>query len=228
MCMGTPRLGALCSAPVRSPRTIELDDDGRLLLFEGFVPWEEAGVLGARLMADLAWRQESIRIAGRLVAQPRLSAWYGDPEAHYRYSGLSLSPSPFTSDLEELRGRVEGAAGARFNAVLCNLYRDGCDSVGWHADAEPELGRDPVVGSLSFGATRRFMLRHVRRATRHEFALAAGTLLVMAGSTQHHYRHSVPKERAVGAPRVNLTFRRVLAADAQRPSVGVVGGVGLA
>ncbi len=166
----------------------------------------------AALLEDVAWEQQIIRIGGRRVASPRLSAWYGDPGARYAYSGLSLEPLPWFPLLAEIKGEVEAASGAAFNSVLANLYRDGADSMGWHSDDEPELGERPVIASASFGATRRFLLRHRQRREIEPVAvpLSHGSLLVMKGNTQANWRHQLPKMRKLGEPRVNLTFRTII------------------
>ena len=149
-------------------------------------------------------------IFGQRRPVPRLVAWHGDPGASYTYSGTPHDPLPWTQPLERIRSRLFDLTGGQFNSVLLNLYRDGRDGMGWHADDEPELGREPAIASVSFGATRRFKLRHRRsRSAANTLDLAHGDLLLMAGATQHHYVHAVPKTaRPVGA-RVNLTFRWV-------------------
>ncbi len=186
-------------------------EDGALLHHERWLPPEVASAAFTELRAATPWRAEQIRIAGRLIPVPRRTAWYGDPGATYVYSGLRNEPLPWTPLLTELRDAVIAAAGAPFNSVLINHYRDGRDSMGWHADDEPELGRDPVIASLSLGAPRRFVLRHAtQRGRSMAFLLGDGALLVMAGATQHHYRHAVPKTAEAGE-RINLTFRQVLA-----------------
>ena len=186
-------------------------EDGLLFFHERWLPPEVSAAAFAALRAETPWRAEQIRIAGRLIDVPRRTAWYGDPGATYVYSGLRNEPTPWTPLLAALRDAVIEAARAPMNSVLLNLYRDGRDSMGWHADDEPELGEDPVIASLSLGAPRRFVLRHAKKKARSmTFVLGDGALLVMAGATQHHYRHAVPKEAAAGE-RINLTFRRVLA-----------------
>jgi alkylated DNA repair dioxygenase AlkB len=173
---------------------------------------EEAERLFAALRTGLAWASEEVVIFGERRRVPRLVAWYGEPDAIYTYSGVRHEPCAFTPDLIAVRERIEQLSGARFNSVLANLYRDGRDGMGWHADDERELGTNPVIASVSLGATRRFCMRHrKRRALAHAIDLAPGSLLVMAGATQHHWLHALPKtQRAVGE-RINLTFRRVLA-----------------
>jgi alkylated DNA repair dioxygenase AlkB len=157
------------------------------------------------------WEQHRIRIRGREIASPRLSAWYGDPDAHYRYSGLSLEPRPWLPVILELKSRVEAACDEPFNSVLLNLYRDGSDSMGWHSDDEPELGERPLIASLSLGATRRFRLRHRRRKDLEPVAidLEGGSLLIMEGDTQRFWKHQVPKTKRTVEPRINLTFRNI-------------------
>jgi alkylated DNA repair dioxygenase AlkB len=153
-----------------------------------------------------------VRIFGREIASPRLSCWIGDAEAVYTYSGTRFEPRAWTSALAELRDAVSAQCGEIYNSVLCNLYRDGRDAMGWHSDSEPELGPAPVIASLSFGAARRFRLRHKRdRALRLELDLASGSLLLMAGATQRNYRHDLPRTVRPVAPRINLTFRRIFA-----------------
>lgn len=182
--------------------------DGELLWFPRFLASMTAERLFRRLSRELNWRQEHLHLFGRRVAQPRLSVWYGDADARYRYSGLELSPLPWTRSLAALRQRLNTRLDARLNSVLANLYRDGRDSMGWHSDDEAELG--PVIASLSLGATRRFQLRHRYHDERYELALTNGSLLVMAGPTQQHWQHQVPKTRRPVGPRINLTFRRIV------------------
>ncbi len=194
------------------PTRFTLEDGGLLVLHERWLLEDEARDAFAALREETPWKRESIRIAGRLIPVPRLTAWYGDPGASYTYSGLRNEPLPWTPRLDDLRVRAGETAGARFNAVLLNLYRDGRDSMGWHADDEPELGEDPVIASLSLGAPRRFVLRHEKKRGRAiTLVLRDGSLLVMGGRTQRFYRHAVPKEDAAGE-RINLTFRWIHAA----------------
>jgi alkylated DNA repair dioxygenase AlkB len=194
-------------------RTLPLDDGGLVTLHEGWLGEVEASELFVTLRDTIAWRQEKVRFFGREHAQPRLIAAYADPGAHYTYSGLHLAPAPWPDAVARVRERVVDAVGAPFNSVLLNHYRDGHDSMGLHADAERELGRDPVVAALSLGAPRRFVLRHAKRrdAARLDLELTPGSLLVMTGTTQHHYRHGIPKEPRRAGARISLTFRRVIA-----------------
>jgi alkylated DNA repair dioxygenase AlkB len=168
----------------------------------------------AELHAGIDWRDEELLIFGRRRAVPRRVAWHGDPDARYTYSGTTHEPQPWTPALEAIRTQVNRLAGHAFNAVLLNLYRDGRDGMGWHADDEPELGVDPVIASVSLGAERRFRLKHRRLPdARLDILLPHGSLLVMAGATQRHWVHALPKTEAPVDPRINLTFRRVAGAS---------------
>lgn len=188
------------------PERRELADGGLLLYWPHFLDPAEADELFAALRDRTAWTQE-VAAFGRPF--PRLTAYYADAGVHYRYSGVEHPAAAWPDWLLPIRRRVEQAAGAACNSVLLNYYRDGRDSIGYHADDEPELGVDPVVPSLSLGATRRFLLRHHRTGERRTFDLTHGSLLVMAGTLQHHYRHAVPKTNRPVGPRVNLTFRHL-------------------
>jgi alkylated DNA repair dioxygenase AlkB len=162
------------------------------------------------LRDELAWEQREIVMFGRRVLQPRLIAWAGS--LGYRYSGQTLEPRTATPTTAALMGRVVGHTRVPFNHVLVNRYRDGSDSIGLHADDEPELGRDPVVATLSLGATRRFVLkpRRARAGPSRSFDVDHGSLLVMGGTCQRHYIHGVPRQTTVVGERISLTFRRLL------------------
>ena len=181
-----------------------------------FLSQPTADRLQSQLMTEIDWQQRSIKLFGKTIPQPRLVAWYGDPGASYTYSGLTWEPLPWTETLRSLKQEVEAAVGGylnsnpSFNSVLLNLYRTGQDSMGWHSDDEPELGRNPIIASLSLGATRRFSLQHKsQKQLKHKLDLTHGSLLIMAGETQHYWRHQVAKTTRVPSPRINLTFRTV-------------------
>ncbi len=162
------------------------------------------------LLNTTPWSQDEIVIFDKRVKVPRLSSWHGDAGSAYSYSNIALEPRSWTPTLEMLRGRVELTAGCSFNSVLANLYRDGADSVAWHTDDEAELGIDPVIASVSLGATRVFQLRHrTTPAHRHAMELHDGSLLVMRGTTQRCWHHQIPKTAKIVGPRINLTFRTV-------------------
>ena len=182
--------------------------DAEVGYWEGFFAPEEAQALYGGLRAEIRWERHRVRIRGREVDCPRLSGWQGN--ATYAYSGVTLRPAPWTTEVVAVRRRIEAAAGERFNSVLANLYRDGGDRLGWHADDEPELGPAPVIASASFGAPRRFLLRPKRGGASVPIVLEPGSLLVMRGPTQRYWLHSVPPTRRPVGPRLNLTFRRIL------------------
>lgn len=183
-------------------------EDGALAWLEQLdLALDNAQIL-ARLIAETAWRSESITLWGKQHPQPRLTAWHG--EAHYTYSGLTLDPLPFTPLQLDIKAAVEAACGQRFNSVLLNYYRNERDSMGMHSDAEPELGRDPVIASVSFGATRTFILRHKRTGQTIKRDLTSGSLLLMSGNTQHNWLHGINKSTRPIGPRVNLTFRKIV------------------
>ena len=162
----------------------------------------------ATLMTDVSWRTASIQMFGRRIPSPRLTAWVGDHA--YTYSRLTWPPAPWGKTLRAIRQRVEELTGASFNGVLLNLYRNGYDSMGWHSDDEPELGRHPVIASLSLGAPRRFLFRALENhAHKYRLTLNHDSLLIMSGETQSHWQHALPKTTKPVAARINLTFRWV-------------------
>jgi alkylated DNA repair dioxygenase AlkB len=187
--------------------------DAELCFDPAFLSPAEAEAAFAGLRGEIAWETHRLRLFGREVASPRLSCWIGDAGAAYVYSGSRFEPRPWTTTAQALRRRLCECLEAEFNSVLANLYRDGRDGMGWHSDDEPELGAQPVIASLSLGATRRFAFKHRRDRTRRlVLELPSGSLLLMRGDTQRNYRHALPKTaRPVGA-RINLTFRRVFPA----------------
>jgi len=163
------------------------------------------------LIVTTPWRQEEIKVYGKQYLQPRLSAWYANQDLDYGYSGIQLSGLPWTDLLTEIKGRVESIAGQEFNSVLINYYRDQNDSMGMHSDDEAELGKQPLIASLSLGEQRNFVLRHKYRKDIGSFklALGSGSLLIMKGDTQTCWKHGIPRQRKVCGPRLNLTFRSI-------------------
>ncbi|MDO5610689.1 MAG: alpha-ketoglutarate-dependent dioxygenase AlkB [Pseudomonadota bacterium] len=183
----------------------------------GWMAADQAAALFECLLRGVAWQVHRIQMFGRWLDAPRLSCWMGDADAHYRYSGSDFIPQPWQADVARLRDCLNRALAADFNSVLLNQYRDGCDSMGWHRDDEPELGPAPLIASLSLGATRRFVLKEGdgrrplgRDNPRHVFNLAAGDLLLMHGDSQCRYRHALPKTAKPVGARINLTFRRII------------------
>jgi alkylated DNA repair dioxygenase AlkB len=167
--------------------------------------------LFAKLHTTLPWRAETITMFGRSVMQPRLVCWFGDENCIYTYSGTTMTPQPWTPALQELRHDVQALTGARFNSVLANLYRHERDSMGFHSDDEPELGKNPIIASLSLGAQRMLIFKHRRRKPHPpvRVPLPAGSLLLMKGETQNQWHHGINKQTQPCGPRINLTFRWV-------------------
>jgi alkylated DNA repair dioxygenase AlkB len=187
-------------------RATNIRDGGRILYDPTFLPSAEADALFAYLRDTVPWQQE-----GRPPRMfPRLTAWYANLGVTYSYSGVTHQAVPWTPELLDIKQRAETAAGTTWNSLLLNYYRDGQDSIGFHADDEPELGTNPVIGSISLGAVRRFVLKHPASGEKLEFDLPHGSLLVMGGTSQHHWRHGIPKTRKPVGPRINLTFRQIL------------------
>lgn len=184
--------------------------DGELYWLRQFYDSADADSYFQQLYQSLDWQQEQLFIYGRWMNVPRLMAWYGDSGARYRYSGVDHQPQAWISVLAELRTNVEAACGHGFNSVLANLYRDGRDSMGCHADDEKELGRNPLIASLSFGDSRLLRFKHLKTGQKLDIELGHGDLLVMAGELQHHWRHELPKTRQLKQARINLTFRRIV------------------
>ncbi len=187
-----------------------VSQDGELFYLPAFLPPAEALACFARLAAELPWQQEVATIVGRRVPLPRLVSWHGDEGAVYHYSGLTHDPQAWTDTLLGLKLSIENTCGHTFNSVLGNFYRDGQDSMGWHADQEKVLGKNPYIASLSLGAARLFRIRHSKTGETLDIELADGSLLLMGGSLQHHWRHCVPKTQQAKSARINLTFRKIL------------------
>ena len=185
--------------------------DAELYFAPNFFTPEQSDFYFQELQKNIAWKQENIKLYGKEIAQPRLTAWYGDAGKAITYSGLTLQPNPWTPALLDLKTAVEKAAHSTFNSVLLNLYRSGADSVSWHADDEAQLGKNPIIASVSFGAERRFDFRHrtLKNQPKTSLFLTHGSLLLMAGPTQHFYQHQIPKTKKPTGIRINLTFRRI-------------------
>jgi alkylated DNA repair dioxygenase AlkB len=197
---------------------ISLRDGGTLLYDESFFSRAVADALFERLREETPWKQEVSR--GRPF--PRLTAWYADAGLSYTYSGVTHHAVEWTPALQEVRRRVEEASGAGFNSLLLNLYRDGRDSIGFHTDAEPELGSNPVVASVSLGAVRTFILKHKTAREKRTFRLAHGSLLVMGGTCQHFWLHGLPKTEELVGERINLTFRQIIRPAEERSPMPAV------
>ena len=183
--------------------------DADITLFENFFTNQESKKLYQNLIENIQWRQDKIKIFGRLIDQPRLTAFYGDTDKEYSYSGIVMKPIDWNEDLLFIKNRVEEIAKINFTSVLLNYYRDGKDSMGWHSDDEKELGQNPVIGSVSFGESRVFQMRHKIRKERVDIPLTNGSILLMRGATQHFWQHQIPKSSKQLQSRINLTFRNI-------------------
>lgn len=173
-----------------------------------FFDKKEADFIFNQLQSEIPWQQDSIRVYGKTHLQPRLTALFGNEGTPYSYSNIKMQPHPWNSLLQKIRNQIESVADTNFTTVLLNYYRDGKDSNGWHADNEKELGINPVIASLSFGAQRVFQMKHNSdKNLKKNILLEHGSLLLMKGSTQHFWKHQIPKTSKPIGPRINLTFR---------------------
>jgi alkylated DNA repair dioxygenase AlkB len=183
--------------------------NGEYLLYPNFFSKTESDLFLQILKTEILWKQESMNIYGKQVMFPRLTAWYGNNDKPYSFSGITLRPNSWTKELLEIKNKIEPIAKTQFNSVLLNQYRNGNDSISWHTDAEKELGINPIIGSVNFGATRRFQLRHIETKEKIEIELTHGSLLIMQGQLQHFWQHQVPKTAQKVSERINLTFREI-------------------
>jgi alkylated DNA repair dioxygenase AlkB len=185
-----------------------LSMDGEVIFYSGFFSTNESDELFSELNSSIKWRQDTIQMFGKYLPLPRLTAWYGDEGKSYIYSGIEQHPDPWIPVLSRIKERIEKTVEVSFNSVLLNLYRDGKDSVAWHTDDEVELGQNPIIGSVSFGFTRRFSLKHKQnKSQKVDIDLTHGSFLLMRGETQHHWLHQIAKTTKTVMPRINLTFR---------------------
>ncbi len=189
--------------------SIEFAPDGWIRLWADFLAPDEAERVFNELADGLKWEQLAIRMFGRMVNQPRLTAFYGEKGVSYQYSGLRFSAIEWTGAIYQLAQQVSELTKHPFNSVLCNYYRHGQDSMGWHADDEPELETNPVIASVSLGATRRFDLKPKEGVAgeKQSIWLESGSCLLMGGDLQHNWLHQIPKTKRINEPRINLTFR---------------------
>lgn len=194
------------------PKIFQYDlPDADIVLVEDFFSNHESEKLHHNLIDRIQWRQDKIKIFGRLINQPRLTAFYGDTDKEYSYSGIVMKPIDWIEDLLFIKNRVEEFAEIYFTSVLLNYYRDGNDSMGWHSDDEKELGQNPVIASVSFGESRVFQMRHkIRKDIRRvDIPLTNGSILLMRGTTQHFWQHQIPKSSKQLQSRINLTLRNI-------------------
>lgn len=185
--------------------------DAQLRYYQNFLSEEVANRYFNTFLEKIPWQQDDVKVFGKVYAQPRLTSLHSNSLSTYTYSGLTLQPQPMTDELLELLGQIQKVSQHDFNCVLLNLYRDGADSNGWHADNEKELGRHPQIASFSFGAARFFHFKHREiKSERYKIELHHGSLLLMEGAMQEHWLHQIPKTKKPLESRINLTFRKII------------------
>lgn len=184
--------------------------NGEYQFYPNFFNISESKKYFDELIHNISWKQESMIMYGKKIPFPRLTSWYGDTDKPYSFSGIKLNPNNWTSTLLEIKEKISIHTEAKFNSVLLNRYRNGNDSISWHTDAEKELGNNPIIASVNFGATRKFQLRHIQSGEKKEIELQNGSLLIMQGSLQHYWQHQVPKTAKKINERINLTFRVII------------------
>jgi alkylated DNA repair dioxygenase AlkB len=189
------------------PQKLDMPD-ADVIFYPAFFDADESQQLLQDLTDNIAWEEQVAKFPWGAVKLPRLTAWYGDAGKKYSYSGMTLTPHEWTESLLDIKARVDEMAKVKFNSVLLNMYRSENDSVGWHSDDEPELGANPVIASVSFGATRPFQFKHRDLSSnRQSIDLTAGSLLIMRAETQRRWQHRIPKVKSATEKRINLTFR---------------------
>lgn len=182
--------------------------DAEIIYYPSFFNSKDAGIIFNDLLNNTPWKQDDIIVFGKIHPQPRLTALFGNDGKPYSYSNITMQPHPWNTLLQKIKFKIEEACDADFTTVLLNLYRDGKDSNGWHADDEKELGTNPIIASVSFGAERSFHLQHKSdKNLKQKIVLEHGSLLLMKGTTQHFWKHQIPKTKTTIGQRINLTFR---------------------
>lgn len=195
------------NSSINLSESLTVIENGEYIFYPNFFSKSESDILLKGLRNNIVWKQESMNMYGKKIDFPRLTAWYGNNDKPYSFSGITLQPLPWTSEILTIKNKIEPIAKTVFNSVLLNLYRDGNDSISWHTDAEKELGINPIIASVNFGATRKFQLRHIKNKEKLEIELTHGSLLIMQGELQHFWQHQVPKTSKPVGERINLTFR---------------------
>ena len=192
-----------------NPAPIYLDlPDAEIIYYPHFFTIAEAHAIYQELLEKTPWQQDPIKVFGKTHLQPRLTALFGNEDKSYSYSNIKMQPHPWNPLLRKINLRLETEIKHTFTSVLLNLYRDGKDSNGWHSDNEKELGKNPIIASLSFGAERSFHLQHqTQKNLKHKIILEHGSLLIMKGTTQTYWKHQIPKTTKPIGARINLTFR---------------------
>jgi alkylated DNA repair dioxygenase AlkB len=182
--------------------------DAEIIYYPHFFDKKEADAIFEQLKEEIPWQQDTIQVFGKIHPQPRLTALFGNEGKPYSYSNIKMQPHPWNLLLQKIKSNIESISKTNFTTVLLNLYRDGKDSNGWHADNEKELGKNPIIASVSFGSERVFQLKHNSiLGLKQNILLEHGSLLIMKGTTQHFWKHQIPKTSKPIGERINLTFR---------------------
>ena len=181
-----------------------------IISYEKFINTSDADRIFSSALNEIPWETSTIKMYGKEVPIPRLQCWIGDPGCEYAYSGKSLQRYDFFEPLIEIRSLIQNQLGIYFNSVLANLYRDGNDSMGFHADDERELGNNPVIASLSLGAERPLVFQNKDKTETKTFDQPHGSLMLMKGSTQSAWKHGIRKSKKISEPRINFTFRNII------------------
>jgi alkylated DNA repair dioxygenase AlkB len=187
--------------------------DGSAIYHPGFISLEESSSLMDRLQESLRWEADQLIMFGKLVTTRRKVAWVGDSECAYTYSGIKRQPQAWTPELVSIKNRIESLANAEFNSCLLNFYHDGEDGMGWHSDDEKELDAHSPIASVSLGSTRKFAFRHKKQKSTATLFLENGSALIMNAPTQKFWQHALLKTKTIHMPRINLTFRKIIAQD---------------
>lgn len=187
-----------------------LDNDGLVNYYGKILAYQEANQYLDLLMQNILWKNDEVILFGKHIVTKRKTAWYGDSDYLYTYSNITKQALPWTKKLSDLKQMVEEFAGVKFNSCLLNLYHNGNEGMGWHSDDEKSLGKDNTIASLSFGAERKFLLKHKQTKQIISLVLEHGSLLIMKDATQRNWLHSLPKSKNIVQPRINLTFRTIV------------------
>ncbi|GAA4957252.1 alpha-ketoglutarate-dependent dioxygenase AlkB family protein [Algibacter aquimarinus] len=190
-----------------NPINLEMKD-GNVVYYPNFFNKNQADIFFENLLQSINWQQDNITVFGKTYLQPRLTAFYADNSKNYKYSNITMKPHHFSGDLLKIKTNIETKLDIKFTSCLANLYRDGNDSNGWHADDEKELGINPIIASISFGEKRVFHFKHrYNKELKKKLVLDPGSLLLMKGATQENWLHQIPKTKKQIGERINLTFR---------------------
>ncbi|RDI06946.1 alpha-ketoglutarate-dependent dioxygenase AlkB family protein [Flavobacterium sp. AG291] len=184
--------------------------DGEVIYYGHILSESEAWHYYDILLNEIAWQNDEAIIFGKRIITKRKVAWYGNENYSYTYSGTTKTALPWTKALMELKDLTEKTCGSKFNSCLLNLYHDGDEGMAWHSDDEKSLGKNTVIGSLSFGAVRKFSFKHKETSQKIDTILDNGSLLVMKGETQTNWLHRLPPSTKIKHPRINLTFRTIV------------------